>query len=34
MTLGTQWSWKPNDNIKSLKEMLFIYMRSSVMVIQ
>lgn len=22
MTLGTQWSWKPNDNIKSLKECL------------
>jgi len=22
MTLGTQWSWKPNDTIKSLKECL------------
>jgi alpha-L-fucosidase len=22
MTLGTQWSWKPNDDIKSLKECL------------
>ena len=27
MTLGTQWSWKPNDTIKSLKECLHILVR-------
>jgi alpha-L-fucosidase len=27
MTLGTQWSWKPNDNIKSLKECLHTLIR-------
>jgi alpha-L-fucosidase len=28
MTLGTQWSWKPNDEIKSLSECLRILLRS------
>jgi alpha-L-fucosidase len=28
MTLGTQWSWKPNDEIKSLAECLHILLRS------
>jgi len=27
MTLGTQWSWKPNDTIKSLKQCLHILIR-------
>ncbi len=27
MTLGTQWAWKPNDNIKSLKECLHILIK-------
>ena len=27
MTLGTQWSWKPNDTIKSLKECVDILVR-------
>jgi len=27
MTLGTQWSWKPNDNIKSAKEVIHILAR-------
>ena len=27
ITLGTQWSWKPNDEIKSLKESLQILIR-------
>jgi alpha-L-fucosidase len=27
MTLGTQWSWKPNDNIKSLKECIDILVK-------
>jgi alpha-L-fucosidase len=27
MTLGTQWSWKPNDDIKSLKECLHILIK-------
>jgi len=27
MTLGTQWSWKPDDNIKSLKECLHTLIR-------
>jgi alpha-L-fucosidase len=27
MTLGTQWSWKPNDDIKSLKECLHTLIR-------
>jgi len=28
MTLGTQWSWKPDDEIKSLAECLHILLRS------
>jgi alpha-L-fucosidase len=28
MTLGAQWSWKPNDEIKSLSECLHILLRS------
>jgi alpha-L-fucosidase len=28
LTLGTQWSWKPNDEIKSLSECLHILLRS------
>jgi alpha-L-fucosidase len=27
MTLGTQWSWKPNDDIKSLKECIHILIK-------
>ncbi len=27
MTLGTQWSWKPNDRIKSFRESLHILLR-------
>jgi alpha-L-fucosidase len=27
MTLGTQWSWKPNDTIKSTKEVIHILAR-------
>jgi alpha-L-fucosidase len=27
MTLGTQWAWKPNDTIKSLKECVDILVR-------
>ena len=27
MTLGTQWAWKPNDNIKSLKECIDILVK-------
>ena len=28
MTLGTQWSWKPNDTIKSAKEVIHILVRA------
>jgi len=28
MTLGTQWSWKPNDTIKSAKEVIHILART------
>jgi len=29
MTLGTQWSWKPNDTIKSAKEIIHILARTA-----
>ena len=29
MTLGTQWSWKPNDTIKSAKEVIHILARTA-----
>lgn len=29
MTIGTQWSWKPNDDVKSLEECLHALIRSA-----
>jgi len=29
MTIGTQWAWKPNDEVKSLEQCLHILIRSS-----
>jgi alpha-L-fucosidase len=30
MTLGTQWSWKPNDNVKSLKQCIDVLVTCAV----